>query len=1137
MDYKKLLAATAVTSAAFVVPTVVGAEEIVPVQKDGLIAEGTYSVGNTVKAAVSEFTESSTGDGTTDKIVSYEWFIGDSKTASAQTAEFKLPILAEGKEVKLVVTTEGKKKYFQTILVNELPKVDANFEIDGENKSARINTTITMKDLNISTTVPDEVISDYEWYLVDRNQYKLLVGENDVSLDIPIEFSGKELLFVVKTEAGNAYKKSIKIDQLDVDLSTVEYSVKANGKLVDNLMTYEFLPGDQVEVSHSEIKGNGDQLLNAEDYEVHYKWVAFNGNNYFSLPNATGNTFTIPVDSKKQGYTKFKVAVTISVPAIPVDDTKFIEFELEIDNGNDSGTITGLIKAIDDLDDIQKYSDLQAEVDLLLEKYNSLNESAKSAISNYSKLTEHVQVLQVVKPIIDEFNKLHKDYTDFLDVEETTVKQVDLLKRVNLLRQKFNNLTAKQKKIYNYFEVEHGHPSIAQLHDWVVKIGQDEDAYKTNAAIVAFNNKVTDNVYGAMGQSYVIEFDDNDLVVLAAFETIIKQYIDEAKSIDKAYQSLLKTNVLKTALADVKKARAVIEKINKINTLTGKKKASAIIAAEKAYNKLNSAQASLISKETMEKLEEPYTDEELEDATNNGNTEAIVALIDRIAAILPTGDSGKSYSLEIEYLELELAGIAVDYKLLPSPQKKLVTNYKSVSQVKKDVAAAKRVAIAIKKAEEAKAVADEYVNDEKRSNYISKMKSAQSKYNAAYKAYVKLTTEQKSLVDGVALTSGMDEIILIIDNEEFAGKDEYDSNESSKVVGIIEGINTLLNTAESTALANNGGFDSDTDLQQEINKAKSEYKDLKSFEKKLVHNYALVSTASSHLSKAASVKKRLLAVTDKKKFASAKSSFDKLQPVQQGLIIGTYEEVNGKYGFEESSSLQDLDDQLTQYFESGTYDFDVFKDIQNELQFVSSKELKTLKNYSQYQEMVKNMKTVDSFVAKMVKLGENPTYSQKESIYKSYLKLTQVQQKLFSSYSLVDGASNYEEMLTSWMDEANGKAADLNQRINDIISNGQYKDSLSGTTALESLAAFEQLLKDLNNEYKALDSKERKLVANYSYIKDAEKDLKVVRTVIQLEEELKIAEESNKPSIESKLTGAKEKLTYEQQSLYEIVTP
>ncbi|MEK4700158.1 hypothetical protein MKX47_11220 [Solibacillus sp. FSL R7-0668] len=1138
MNYKKLLAATAMTSAAFVVPVMVGAEEIVSVPKDDLIADGTYSVGDTVKAALTEIkTSVDAGDGTTtetvDKIVSYEWFVGDATTASSKTAEFKLPMHAEEKKIKLVVTTEGKKKYFEEIPVEALDTFTADVGYEEGFTSPRVNTIITMKNLNILDK--DEVISAYEWYLMDGGQYKLLVGENAIDLQIPIEFSGKEILFVVRTESGKVYKikENVKIEELKFGLNPVTYSVKVNGKLTELSLSNELLPGDQIQIGHSEIIGDGGEILSAEDYEVHYKWVAFNGNdNQFTLPNATGNTFTIPVDSEKQGYKRFEVTVTISVPGIVTANGELtVDSEL-IEIGTNNKPITTLISDINKLIEKTSYTDLQNEVNKLLADYNQLNDRAKATITNYAKLDEYVQGFKVVDPLTKEFDKLYTDYKNFKAEGNSTVKQAELLKSMNSLRQSYNILTAKQREIYKLFETNNAYPSIAQLYELIVKIDDKHNTdYVTNEAVEKFNEKVAGNIFKG---EYKINYVDpsNELEELTAFEATIKQYLDEVKTFDKAYQPLLKTDVLKTAQADVKKVRVVIEKINKISTQTGKKKASAIIAAEKAYNKLNIAQATLISDSTKEKLFEPFTADE--EQSQEDAKLAAQDLIVQINDILPAG-AGKEYSLDIELLESELADIAAKYKLLTSDQKKLVTNYKSVSQVKRDVSAAKRVAMSVIKAEEAEAEATSYDGDENRSKYISKMKSAHSKYNSAYKAYTKLTIEQKSLVDGDALKSAIASITAIIDDEEFAGKDEYDSGKSSEVVSQIEKIAELLKTAEDAALADSGGIDTDADLQQAINTAKSMYKSLNSFEKKLVHNYALISTASSHLSKASSVKKRLLAASDEKKFISAKKSFDKLQPVQQGLIFETYADIRERYTSSDSSgssTLQELGDLLTGFFEDGSYDIVVFKEIQTQLQPYSSKELKTLTNYKKYQELVKDVRAVDSFVAKMVKLGENPTYSQKDSIYKSYLKLTRVQQQLLGTYKTPDAIvdeDTYSKKLFEWMEAAEGASTDLNSRIGAIIVSGKYSVILDGASSLEKLADFEQQLDDLTKEYKALDSKERKLVVNYSYIKNAEKDLKAVRAVIQLEEKLANAEDK------SPIEQAKNRLTVEQKSLYDLV--
>ena len=232
----------------------------------------------------------------------------------------------------------------------------------------------------------------------------------------------------------------------------------------------------------------------------------------------------------------------------------------------------------------------------------------------------------------------------------------------------------------------------------------------------------------------------------------------------------------------------------------------------------------------------------------------------------------------------------------------------------------------------------------------------------------------------------------------------------------------------------------------------------------------------------------------------------------------------------ESSTSNELDEELREYFIQTDYDYSYYKGLYSASQFMSSSEIKALKHYKQYQAMVKDLKAVDSYIAKFVKLGENPTYSKIDSIYKSYLKLSRTQQKLFESHE-----EGYFSILTEWMEKASDIATDLNQEINAMIINGEYNVTFTSSTPTEALIEFEQMLKSLNSKYKALASKERKLVANYSYVKAAEKDLKAVRPVVKIAEELKNAEESNVPSIESKLNQALDKLTVEQTSLFKLV--
>lgn len=1130
MDYKKIIAATAVTSAAFVVPAVVGAEEIT--EKTELIAENTYSVGDTVNIAIQEIVETTGGVTTNDKIVAYEWYIGESTKAASTAAEFKLPLNAAEKSIKLVVTTEGKKKYSKiTGKINHLPDLygaDINYE-EGTDldpldiiDSPRVNTTISMTNIKLTEVASTEIITGYEWYLVENEQYKLLAGENELDFDIPIEFSGKEVMFVVKTQSGKLFKKIIGIDELEITFNDIDplVKIKVNGVMQENNSPYEYLPGDKIELILPDIYGNGGQLITKDDYEVEYNWVALNGNyNIFAIPNANTNTLIVPVDSAKKDYQQFKVSYTIKVPGInSISGVKTIDF------GVLTTKIPELEAAINELSADSGYELLKTEVESLLNIYNELNTTAKSSVKNYSKLAAYDQALKIVLPLNKQLTELNKSYSDYLNQSELSVKQAELLKAAKTLRQSYNKFTALQKSIFDNFDYSQGLPNVNELYEWIVKIDEDDALYSSTKAVVEFNTKVEETVFNSEEHTYQLDAELNNLTALLDMENNVNNYLDEAKTIDKAYQALLKINTLKMAQGDIKKARSVIEKINKIEPITDKRKqASAIIAAEKAYNKLNLAQTTLISETTLQKLMNPSTGdsenpEDLED-------EDVVSLIERIGEM-------QSSNMTIDDLELELSEIAIEYKLLTSAQKKLVTNYKSVSAVKKDVAAAKRVANAIVKAEEAKVDADSYANDDKRSKYISKMKSTQSKFNSAYKAYAKLTATQKALIDGAALEEAVKDIKNMIDNEEFAGKEDYTSGSTSSLIQRIEEIQAILAEAETAGAEDTlSGSDLDMGLKELINDAKTMYKELNSFEKKLVYNYGVISTASSHLTKATNVKKRLVAATDEKKLKTAKKAFDKLQAVQKGLILATYTNAFESL-VEDDSPLADLDANLSSFFEVedlSNFDRVAFEELQNELKLLSTKELKSLKDYSKYQALLKDLKAVDSFVAKMLKLGNNPTYSKKESNYKSYLKLTRNQQQLFYSYENPDQESEYGylfDLLDYWNKEAASKADDLNRRIAEIIVDGSYGVMLEGGNYVEKLNQFELVISNITKDYKALDSKERKLVVNYSFLKNAEKDIKAVRKVLQLKADSNTA---------AQFEQAYNKLTVDQKSLYNLV--
>lgn len=1141
MKYKKLLAATAMTSAAFVVPVMVGAEEIAPEKKDELIASGTYLVGDTVKAALTEIVMPA---GAVDKIVSYEWFIDDATTASSKTEQMQIPLNMNAQSIKLIVTTESGKKYTDSITTT--PPVEFGATVNGEPKA---NGTIDIYENTLE--IPNDIVKGYQWYVVDGNSYKMLTGETELELDILPEYHGKKVMMLVSTEKGNYYYSLVDVQTLETDFDSVEFAFSVNGK---PLVSQKIIVGDTIQLQNFELSGKNDEVLKNSDYEVTYRWLAIKQNGTkVSLANATSNSVVVPIDSDKNKYAMLELEISIYVPSTKETYTKPVTVSLT------SGVIDNYDQAIlilyNDYTKIlngDSVTAIKQKLEELTNQYNALTETAKTAVTNSSKLNEMNQVYKVIVSLVTEFEAVEAEREQF-EILNSETKQANLLKRIEKLKKSVNTLTKAQQTIF-YAEIstngntyEKGY--LETLYEWVNKSSESDASgqYLTVQGIKTLNGEI-EAIINTSEKKYEISDGVDNLARINAFEETVKALLVNVNSIDKAYHPLIKIQLLKTAQADVKKAKSVVTSMNKVATITtdAKKKASALIAAQKSYNKLNMYQASLIADITILNPE----NEDDPDGDSNLVSDKVIdinALIDKLITVGAT-----EYTDGIVAIEEKVEEITLLYKMLSSSEKKQVPNYKLVSQAKKDASAVKKVAASIYKAFDAYDTAKEYAgDDELLSKYISKMNSAQGKFASAYKAYAKLTPQQLSillqddyvpesettytiadfLTEYAALTS-------TIGDESFDEKKEYDQSKSEEVVSIIEEMALILEKAQ--AGKDTSSADLDIELELKINAAKAVYKTLNAYEKKLVNNYGLISTASSHLSKAKTAKKKLETATDDKKFLSAKQAYDKLQTVQQGLIVTTYNKKLADFEYQEVA-LTAIDEALAMLKNINNYTATAILELQEQLKFVSSKDQKLLKNYSLYQTALKDLKAVESLIPKIDKLGENPSYSNKEKMYASYLKLTAKQQAIFDKYERPFD-SNLEkpaDLLEKWMNseslEENSKK--LNERIGQIIISGNYQVTLTGDTSLAKLVDFNQKLDVFTNEYKALDSKERKLVVNYSYIKAAEKDLKAVRAVYKLKEDLKVAEDSKKASIESKLQQAKNRLTVEQESLYHLVAP
>ncbi|AWE07752.1 hypothetical protein DCE79_10310 [Lysinibacillus sp. 2017] len=1148
MDYKKILAATAVTSAAIVVPVVAQAEETTEIEvttNGELISETNSVFGKTIKANTKI-------DDVDYKYTAYEWYIEGVKVSTG--TEYKVPISAVDKTVKLIVTyVDGEitKKMSDTVTIDSLGKAEAKFnDEDGKPvETATINSSITAKGYKVDT---GEVVTGFQWYIVDTNTYnfELLSGETDVELDVPFKAQGKQLLFVVSTKQGNYYTSVIDVEEIVVEENDTKFELALNGTTTSNIDEVELVAGDVVSVKNITVDGGNNVKLTASQFDVKYQWYAITKednkvNSTILVKDATNASFTVPADSAKKEYGQFMVEIYISVPQIEFDFMYpvFVGNKLAVSEILET-YITNLvdssskayqldIKAPDYTDDmtLTGFMRFKSYVSFLNSEYEKLSPNRKQLISNYALLQEANQDVQA-------FTKFYDEYKKFVDLkmnfENKTVKHADLTKKFATLKTAYNKLTAKQRSLMPLAGIETNYVDIMQ--EWLNKSATSydskdyitykiiDDLNKEIVGLLILNTTSEDNT--TYGNAYLIarEYDMFPFESIVEFQSKVKTLTEEAAKVDKTFQPLIYTSVLKTAQTNAKKAQAVVDKINLIeNAKDSKKKASAIIAANKLYDKLTALQKSLIL--NIKALTPEETDAQDE------ASEVVEELRDLISGL-------KDYTESTEDLTLTIEEITTQYKLLSPADKKQVTNYSTVAQVKKDVKAADKVVKAFAAAEKLEDDANTIDSDNVK-GIISKLKSAKTKYQAAYKAYIKLTPTVRILVDSSIsekdLIESFDIIIKGIDTE---------IDKLSEVTVTDSKASTLIDEITKFEAEVTKGSTDTTVALTTLNSLKTQYKALSSVDKKKVYNYSTLSTINANISKAKTAETKLQAALkdgSESKLTTALTAFKKLTEIQQGLVSKSIlDDVN--------TALEDIQDGKTDksdlefMFETlaGEYGYEDVKSAQKEANRLSAKELKAIKNYNAYQNALKELKAVESFIAKIDKLGDTPTYSKKQTIITNYNKLTAKQAMIFES---MDG---YPQIISEMIKKLTTSSKNLNEFIGSLLVSGQYdlKASFNEVPevkgeALSFVTSFDEFLAAIDSEYKKLDSKEKKLVPHYSIVTQAKKDSKAIKSVIELAVKYNASSVDSKGSDELKVQWERafNKLSAQQQSLFNLAMP
>lgn len=1137
MNYKKILAATAVTSAAIVVPAVAQAEDNVTYEiSDKLFSQSAIQYGEKLIAA-KELNQD--GLDVKDAITKYEWSVvftdGSTKTLKSTTNELVIPVEAteSGAKIQLKATTASGKHFSQNISVTGITNdttisiIDLSAENTPIVNEAVVNTPISLK-FGFADT---KTITKYEWYIYDKDtsEYVLLSDKTDMILDVPVLASGKTLVAVVKTESNDS-NKSINYYRAELEVKDLVLSqknglsLKINDKSATN--SSSLAPGDVLSLAPYTIEGNQKEIILPSQANIQYQWMFTDedGKTSSIITDATNATFTIPNDAFYRTLQSFKVRIDIEVPDANAKTVYFSEaVKFNVADAED------LVEQIDALfNDVSTYSsdiyNIEDDVKDIQLSYSKLSENSKLLVTNYQKLQQAESDIKLVKPLsqqLQAFGELFSSYPGELS-EATHAK---LTKQFDSIYKSYLKLSALQRSLLgNGFDAQYVEAMNQNLKNLLVSGGV------TVEEVTSINDAILD-LFVDPGSFVKLYKEDLDI---ATFKSTINDINARIKKVDKTQQPLIYSALIKNALKDAKKAESVIAKIQVLQDtkLVGTKRTKAIVAAQKQFDKLTYVQKSLVPTSLQTVL--------------NTAMESELTKVDELNSLINDFKNAELYTSADPDLSVAayIKNLYNTFNSLSSADKKLIQNAATLTQANKDVLVVEKF---LKSAEKAYADVMSLPEAMTEKAYISNDKKTLSKYTSVYKAYVKLTQKQKALIESFDTEYDIEADIiaeyqrLLVELNEPTEKD-FEVNEETGLSKFEESkiseVKSLLQDLEEMVSANSSA--SVQDAITKINVIKAAYKKLTSIEKKHVDNYPILSAANSLVSKAQSVQNSLksaIAVNTESKLTSAIAAYNKLTSAQKSLIN------NGDiaYGEEAESMLSNLQpdlDELESIFEGFSPENleyltkDVIENATAQIKNYSSKQLKTVSYYSTYQQALKDLKAVDTFVGKIDKLGPNPTYSKKQTIFDAFNKLTGAQITLLNNSS---SYAQYLVILDGWKMTVNDASATLNTDIASLYeeNTGKYKVSL----ALDGIAGLDELTTIINgyeSQYKNLDSKEKKLVTHYGFLKTATKDVKAVKPVMILAEQFDEASEDEKEVIFNQWQKAYNKLTLQQQSLFDL---
>ena len=980
---------------------------------------GSGNIGSEMRADISKLP--------TETNFSYQWYyvLGNTVTAieGATNSKFIVPAEAFGKTIMLKVTDKGTDSeiVYTSNAVVITPELKDDLLLTGD-KLVNTKVTANINALDDKTGNPIVIAEKgYQWYYVDDTGKTAIPGATNPDLTLPIEAAGKELTVEVKTTNGLVYTSApMKVKELSLTVTNPIFTE-----------TY-VLPGAVVKAPEVTVEDDNGAELQPSQISYSYQWYFKEGNVYSIIDGATSASYTIPANAMLSEMKTIVMIVTAKVGAhqksskysteIEVSDKPIEHLKGEIDSLIDTASKVKYI--------ISDFASFVSKVEDLRGKYDAFPSSEKSKVDNYAILQKALADVAVIKPFMEKMKAIGQatDKSAYAKGLLVDYEKFDYLQR---------SLVGDIKSILDEIE-------------------KDPNQGEILADIVKLNSDIIGIINGNQ-ISYNMEWrSTNGERTLSEFRNEIESVQAYIKTLPRDYQSFVQNqNLLKTALADVKKVEVIEKKVQSIQSALSKNLELGFTKAEKSlikqantllasYNKLTYLQQSLMSDEELLKIlsKEEGKARDLADEVKN-----LQLTDDYTYTIVITTDKDLQDKLT------EVTNILAAYKTFSKEAAKQITRIEAMNRLQKDLKAAQKVSKLI----------DTY---DKLNNDSTKKASS---YKSTKTAYDKLTTGQQSLVYNFSKLTAPKEL------EDGTEIKDPDNKEAAK--GVISAIDSI-----STVELEN--FESYKDL---VSNASTSYKGLISGARKYVTNYAQLQAAEKNVKGVEAFLKKVDAAkaeADKgkqyTKIQSVKTAYLKLPSEQQRLSESSYSDL---LKLLDEGVYTNLDTELAGLYDENGYvkSIDQIKEYETRYNKLSSAERKQITNYYILKQALADVKKVDAFMNKYNSMSEKT----EAAVLKDFKTLTAKQLSLVNE---ADRKNLIEKEQKQY--DANEGALKLVDDINKLLVDGVY------------VAGVKAEIERLRSNYDALSTSQKTLVKNYSKLTQAESDLQKVEEVYALKGDL-----------------------------------